>query len=435
MNIITLKLTDITILPDRQRTEIDNTYIDQLSESIRMLGLINPIVVDETNTLIAGYCRIKAHELLGRTEIQARQWVDLDEWEKDAIELEENIRRKNLSYNEQLLAELALHEKFKLHYGKKPGQFSHTSSARSKWRLEDMAQFMGFSTGKMSERLKLAQELKRDPSLATFKTESQARHAMERKQSQAIRTVLAAIKVQEQKTTLSLDTPKPQFETFKHNDIILINADSRLVIPTLPDDSINCLITDPPWNVRFDETFGTDPTEGLALTKEVLSLLLPKLQTGSLCIMYCATKHLMTGRIYELIQSCGYAIYNTIHIWYKPRTAGSSTPYRELKNDYEPALLFSKGPGRDFNTPMWSVIEGQVEGKRYHPAQKCISVLTQLIENFTVKGELIIDPFMGGGSTMLACKQTNRCGIGIELSKDYYSTAIFSIEDQQGTNT
>lgn len=429
MNILTIPINTITILPERQRTEYDDKYIDQLSESIRIIGLINPIIIDESNTLIAGFCRIKAHELLGRTEIVARRWDDLDSWEKELIELEENIRRKNLTYNEQLLAELRLHERFKAYYGKKPGVFAHTSTGRSKWRLEDMATFMGYSTGKMSERLKLAQEIKRDPALGTFKTESQARHAMERKHTQAIRTVLAAVKVQEQKEQLAtIDEPRPQFETFGKDGITLINADSRVVIPTLPDESISCLITDPPWNVRFDETFGGDPNEGFALTSEVLTLLHPKLQLGSLCVLYCATKHLITGRIYELVQSCGYAIYPTIHIWYKPHVAASSIPYRELKNDYEPALLFSKGPGRDFNAPMFSIIQGLVEGKRVHSAQKCIVVLSELINNFTVPGELIIDPFMGCGSTMLACKQTGRRGIGIELTSDQYHNAVFGME-------
>jgi site-specific DNA-methyltransferase (adenine-specific) len=238
------------------------------------------------------------------------------------------------------------------------------------------------------------------------------------------------VKVQEQKSNPPSNEPEPQFETFKQDNITLINADSRMVIPTLPDESISCLITDPPWGVLFDQSFGTDPKSGLQLTKEVLTLLKPKLQPSSLCLMYCATKHLITGDIYKLVQSCGYAIYPTIHIWYKPKSAGSSIPYRELKNDYEPALLFSSGPGRDFNTPMWAVIMDNIEGRtRYHTAQKSIPVLSELISNFSVENELIIDPFMGSGQTMLACKQTTRRGLGIELDKGHYHTAVYLLSE------
>lgn len=430
MNIFPLNLNDIKIPDSRQRTETDDKYIDQLSESIRLIGQINPIIVDETNTLIAGWCRVKAFQLLGRTEITARRWEDLDAYEKELIEFEENVRRKNLSYNEQLLAELALHERFQAYHGtRKSAFYGHASKGQPNWRVEDMANFMGFSIGKMSERLKLAQQLRKDPKLGEFKTESQARHAMERKQEQAVRTAIAALNVIEQKAAKPSTEPKPQFETYQQGNVTLVNADAKLVIPTLPDDSINCLITDPPWNVLFDETFGTDPNIGLELTHDILRLLYPKLQQGSLCVMYCATKHLITGRIYQLVQSCGYAIYPTIHIWYKPHTAGSSIPYHELKNDYEPALLFSKGVGRDFRSPMWAVVSGLISGKRYHPAQKPVEVLQQLVENFTVAGELVIDPFMGSGSVMQACRNSNRRGLGIELSADHYHTAIYLLEE------
>jgi site-specific DNA-methyltransferase (adenine-specific) len=369
--------------------------------------------------------------MLGRTEIDARRWEDLDQYEKELIEFEENVRRKNLSYNEQLLAELTLHERFQQYHGmQKSAFYGHVSKGRPKWRIEDMASFMGFSIGKMSERLKLAQEIRRNPAMGEFKNESQAKHAMGRQQEQAIRTVLAALKVTEQKNDQPSNEPKPMFETYTHNDLTLVNADSQLVISTLPDDSIDCLITDPPWQVLYDETFGSNPHEGLELTKNVLRLLYPKLKSGSLCILYAATRHVITGRIYELIQSCGYFIYPGIHIWYKQHTAGSSLPYRELKSDYEPALLFSKGQGRNFNHPMWAVLPGTVEGKRYHPAQKCVNVLEQLIENFTVPGELVIDPFMGSGQTMIACRNLKRRGLGIELNKDHYSTAVYLVTEE-----
>jgi DNA modification methylase len=80
---------------------------------------------------------------------------------------------------------------------------------------------------------------------------------------------------------------------------------------------------------------------------------------------------------------------------------------------------------------MWAVLSGLVEGKRYHPAQKCVNVLEQLIENFTVSGELVIDPFMGSGQTMIACRNLKRRGLGIELNKDHYSTAVYLVTDDQ----
>lgn len=430
MQIHSLPLSSITIPPDRQRTEIDNSYIDELSESIKIFGLINPIIVDESNTLIAGYCRIKAHEQLGRTEIYVRRWDDLSPTEKTAIEYEENARRKNLSYNDQLLAELKLYEFYQKHYGPKPSLSSHTDTARSKFRIEDMAKLLRFSYGKMSERLTLARSIRDNPELGQMKSVAQAQHEVTRRQETAVRTVLAGIKLKEHRDQQLAqgNTDTPQFETFKKDKLTLIHADSRLYIPTIPDETIGCMITDPPWNVEFDTTFGGDPDVGFKITEEVLKLVYTKLQEGSLCVMYCATRHLITGRVYNLIQSCGYAIYDSIHIWYKPHIAKSSHPYRELKFDYEPALLFSKGRGRDFNTPMYGVIADTIQTQRVHPAQKSPVVLSQLIANFTTELDIVLDPFMGSGQTLLGCKLVDRHGIGIESVKETYDTAVVQID-------
>ena len=436
MEILTLPTSSITIPPNRQRKEINPSYIDSLSESIKCIGLINPIIIDDDNTLIAGYCRIKAHEALGRLEIAAIRKSDLDDWDKEVIEFEENVRRQNLEYNDQLLAELKLYEMYQQRYGTKPGLYAHTSTARSKWRIEDMAKLMGFSYGKMSERLSLARAVRDDPKLGQMKSVSQAKHELERRQVTAARTIIAAVKMQEHKEQQaqaqqedpSIESPSPAFVSFTKDNLTLINADSRDYIPTLADDSVGCLITDPPWNVAFDTTFGGNPDEGFLLTKDVLQLLYPKLQDGSLCIMYCATRHLITGKVYQLVQSCGYAIYDSIHIWYKPSVAMSSQPYRELKYDYEPALVFSKGRGRDFNYPMFAVISDVLVGKRDHPAQKSVHVLSELIKNFSVEHDIVIDPFMGSGSTLLACHVTGRRGLGIERDLDSYSTAVYLME-------
>ena len=423
---LTIKLTDISVLPNRQRKEVDQKYLDELSESIRIYGLLNPIIVDENNVLIAGYCRLKAHEILGRTEILVRKFDELNQWEKECVELEENVRRKNLTFQEQCEAELRLFEHYQSTKPVKSTFYAHTDTARKGFSIQDMAKLLGFSYGKTNQRLNLAKSMRTDPSLAVFKTESQARHALEKRQSTAARIVLAKLA---EATQPKEDKIQVSYPTYSKGSITLYNTKCSNVIPSLPDESIGCLITDPPWNVAFDETFGSDPTKAFPDTVEMLKLLYPKLQPGSICLMYCATRHLIKGDIFRLVKDCGYAIYNTIHIWYKPQVASSSVPYRELKNDYEPALLFSKGLARDFNVPMYSVIQTRLEETRVHEAQKPVSVLQQLIENFSVQGEIIIDPFMGSGASMVAAKKAQRKGIGIEMDNGHYSGAVLNVDE------
>jgi len=61
--------------------------------------------------------------------------------------------------------------------------------------------------------------------------------------------------------------------------------------------------------------------------------------------------------------------------------------------------------------------------KRYHPTQKPVKVMREIIEMFTEKGQTILDPFMGVGSTLIACKESGRNFIGIEKEEKYYKIA------------
>jgi ParB-like chromosome segregation protein Spo0J len=83
------------------RRREDYGDIDALADSISQFGLIQPIVVDADLNLIAGGRRVKAFQKLGRDEIDARFYSELSEDERRELELEENIRRKDLSAYER----------------------------------------------------------------------------------------------------------------------------------------------------------------------------------------------------------------------------------------------------------------------------------------------------------------------------------------------
>ena len=83
------------IVADRLREEYGD--VSALAESIRAHGLLHPITVDQDNRLIAGERRLRAMKQLGYTEVEVRRWTLLDENERREIELEENIRRKDLT--------------------------------------------------------------------------------------------------------------------------------------------------------------------------------------------------------------------------------------------------------------------------------------------------------------------------------------------------
>lgn len=101
-----IAIDSIVVAPERQRKDLGD--ITGLAASIRRVGLIQPIAVtplsDGRYKLQAGERRLRAHQNLGLTMIYAKLLTDLPIEEQELIELEENVRRKDLSWQEQVKA-------------------------------------------------------------------------------------------------------------------------------------------------------------------------------------------------------------------------------------------------------------------------------------------------------------------------------------------
>src|SRR6266550_1439485 len=92
-------ISEIHIPERRQRHEIGD--IVELADSISRLGLIHPIVIDRNNTLVAGFRRFSACKVLGWTSVDCTFTDELDPLILHLIELEENIKRKDLTWQER----------------------------------------------------------------------------------------------------------------------------------------------------------------------------------------------------------------------------------------------------------------------------------------------------------------------------------------------
>lgn len=102
-----LKISEIKI---RGRLREDTGKLEDLAESMARYGLLHPIVVDDHNKLVAGQRRLEAAKSLGWQMIEARRLGDLSDVERRVLELEENVRRKNLSAYERSKARKELAE-------------------------------------------------------------------------------------------------------------------------------------------------------------------------------------------------------------------------------------------------------------------------------------------------------------------------------------
>ena len=113
--------------------------------------------------------------------------------------------------------------------------------------------------------------------------------------------------------------------------------------------------------------------------------------------------------------------------WIKtnPQPLNSSVNY--LTNCREIALLGIKGGKPTFNSKYDNAIyKFPLQGgkARFHPTQKSLLLFEELIKKHSNEGDTVVDTFLGGGTTAIACKNTNRQFKGCEISKEYYDKVI-----------
>ena len=161
-----VKIEDIVV---GRRCREDFGDIEGLAISIQRFGLLHPIVIDEKKNLLAGERRLRAHKYLGLKEIEVNYRKDLDGAEKKEIELEENLKRKDLNWPELVIANKELYDiRVQLHGPRVKG---HDSDGYGR---QDHAMALGKSQGSVSQDLQLAEALIKFPELAKEKTKTVA---------------------------------------------------------------------------------------------------------------------------------------------------------------------------------------------------------------------------------------------------------------------
>jgi ParB/RepB/Spo0J family partition protein len=161
---------------ERQRREIE---VEDLKKSISQIGLINPIIVREeagNYTLIAGERRLMAFKALNIPEIPVRFAHELSPIEASIIELEENIKRKDLPWQDLVRAVAKLHE---LH-----------SSLQAKWTQDATAEALSLAKGTVSVYLKVSTAID-DPRILECATVRQAYDVLDRRDSRKVSAALA----------------------------------------------------------------------------------------------------------------------------------------------------------------------------------------------------------------------------------------------------
>lgn len=119
-------------------------------------------------------------------------------------------------------------------------------------------------------------------------------------------------------------------------------------------------------------------------------------------------------------EQAGFA-YQNLLIWDK----GNKTPNRYYMQQVEFILMLKKGASKTINKPGTGNLLSfkNAVGHKRHPTEKPVELMKVLIENSSNAGDIILDPFMGSGSTAIAARQLGRSFIGIDKDEKYFSIA------------
>jgi site-specific DNA-methyltransferase (adenine-specific) len=101
---------------------------------------------------------------------------------------------------------------------------------------------------------------------------------------------------------------------------------------------------------------------------------------------------------------------------------------RFLRYQHEAAYLLAKGDVNPPAAPISDVLDWSYTGNRFHPTQKPVEVLRPLIASFCPADGLVLDPFCGSGSTLVAAKELGRRYVGIEIEGGHCHTAARRLE-------
>ena len=168
----------ISAVKVHQRFRSDLGDLTPLKASMTRIGLLQPIGLTKGNVLVYGHRRLEAAKLLGWKEIPYI-YVDADESKQQLAELEENLRRKDMTWQEEVSAKAELHKLFRKLYGRpKAGYRSDLkipiSDSEKGWGLKQTSEVLGESIGLVSQDIKLAKALKKFPILMKETNKSNA---------------------------------------------------------------------------------------------------------------------------------------------------------------------------------------------------------------------------------------------------------------------
>lgn len=426
-----IPLDDIAVI-DRARRDLGD--VQGLAASIKANGQITPIAVrpsrpdDNTDSpwvLVAGGRRYAAHVLNNASTIKAENLEEMSPLQHTIVELEENLARKQLEWVEEVFLKERIHQ-------------LKQSQATGGWSQKQTAREIGEDPGNLSKDLALAKAIRADPSLRQATSKKGAIRQMEFKQEIAQRVA----NISTTNTTTLRDK--------------LVLADMRDFVRTLQTDSVNLVFMDWPFGIEYNFEKG-DPSKYKDTQNALLDLIsdmIPQLmrvtkRNGWIAMMMGSTNYEhLKGYVEDCCAThydyriegqnkCGSHLDSEEKcyfprcedpewIWFRPNSRNPSMhPERHAQNQYEKICVVNMGAARLVQTDKGNVlVHDAVYTDRIHEMQRPHDLCRDIIQRFTLYGELVVDFCMGSGSALAAAADLGRDFKGCDLNPNNIEPAM-----------
>ncbi len=361
--------------------------VAQIAASIREFGFLSPILVAEDNTILAGHGRLAAAQKLGLKKVPCVKENHLTETQKRAYIIADNKLSLNAGWDSELLAV----------------ELSELEGADFNLDL------LGFDEAELSSIFDADKDVIDDD----FDVEKELEEPCFSKTG--------------------------DMWTLGRHRVICGDATKLETFKTLLEDTkVNLVVTDPPYNVNYEGAAGKIKNDNMEddkfyqfLFNSFVNMEQAMADDASIYVFHADTEGLNFRKAF---QDAGFYLSGCC-IWKKPSLVLGRSPYQW---QHEPCLYGWKKKGKHKwyagrkETSVWEFEKSKKNAD--HPTMKPIALLAYPIKNSSMTNSLVLDPFAGSGSTLIACEQTGRVCYAIELDEKYCDVIVKRYIEQVGND-
>lgn len=369
------------------RTHSD-MQVAQIAASIKEFGFLNPIVIAEDNTILCGHGRLMAAQKLGLKKVPCVKESHLTETQRRAFIIADNKLSLNAGWDNELLS------------------VELTELQGADFDLD----LLGFDEKELSQLFDEGNE------------------------------------IQEDEFDVETELTKPTFSKLgdiwslgRHRLVCGDSTKEETYKRLMGKKKANLVMTDPPYNVDYQGSAGKIKNDNMESDKfyqflfdAFVNMEQAMASDASIYVFHADTEGLNFRKAFI---DAGFYLSGCC-IWKKPSLVLGRSPYQW---QHEPCLYGWKKKGKHQwysgrkETTVWEFEKSKKNSE--HPTMKPIPLLAYPITNSTMSNAIVLDPFGGSGSTLIACEQTDRICYTIELDEKFCDVIVNRYIEQVGTDT